>query len=89
MLIDNLFISPDALENSNYLQEDEKGEIKSLSRQSVKPGDKGIFRQLRKQVKDDSFPCLAAKASLSGKSYRFGIYSTLAEKEVSQGLAMI
>lgn len=83
----NPFTSALALENSNYLLMDEENKLLSKSRKTPFQDDEKIFRTLQGLIEEDSFPCLAAKASLNTRSYRMGIYAHLADEELSHGLA--
>lgn len=54
-----------------------------------KPCDLAIaaHRDFQEHIRDPDFPCVGAKASLSGNSYRFGFYESISSGDATTGLA--
>lgn len=87
MLPNNPYTSEQALRNANYLKPEANNRIISLSHKKLASEESHIFRQVQALIGEADFPCLAAKASFNTQSCRMGIYKTLADAEVSRGLA--
>ncbi len=82
----NPFNSQAARQHSNYYNPEEKGESLGTGKAVELPAQQKILQQLNAFIQADSYPCLAAKASFNTAAYRVGIYSGLADEEVTEGL---
>lgn len=56
-------------------------------KRAIEPRAAAVHQQFREFVKNTEFPCVGAKAAISGDSYRFGFYGAMNTPETTAGLA--
>jgi hypothetical protein len=55
--------------------------------QKLPPLAETVYNHFRAHIADSDFPCIGAKAALSGNFYRYGFYSKMNSAEATGGLA--
>ena len=80
----NPFYSRQAKQYSCYLRPAEQ----EAPTETSKTGDKkqAALTQLNSFIQDETYPCLAAKASFNTEAYRAGLYPALGSAQVTSGL---
>ncbi len=73
---------------SSYAQWQDNNLIRVLHpQQRLSPLAETVHDQFRTRVADPDFPCVGAKAALSGNFYRYGFYTKMNSPEATGGLA--